>query len=72
MTLILELLAGLAILAAGTHPTADWHRSQQSEGERYDAVMDDLQMIGQRNMLCGMHVHVEVPDPARRIEIVAA
>ena len=28
-------------------------RSQQSEGERYDAVMDDLQMIGQRNMLCG-------------------
>src|SRR4029078_8420083 len=32
---------GLAILAAGTHPTADWHRSQQTEGERYDAVMDD-------------------------------
>ena len=61
---------GLAILAAGTHPTADWGRSQQSEGERYDAVMDDLQMIGQRNMLCGLHVHVELPDPDDRVDVM--
>ena len=32
-------------------------------GDRYDTVMNDLQMIGQRNMLCGLHVHVELPDP---------
>ena len=61
---------GLAILAAGTHPTADWGKSQQSEGERYDAVMDDLQMIGQRNMLCGLHVHVELPDPDDRVDVM--
>jgi carboxylate-amine ligase len=61
---------GLAILAAGTHPTADWGQSQQSEGDRYDAVMDDLQMIGQRNMLCGLHVHVELPDPDERIDVM--
>jgi len=61
---------GLAILAAGTHPTADWGRSQQSEGERYDAVMDDLKMIGQRNMLCGLHVHVELPDPDERVDVM--
>jgi glutamate---cysteine ligase / carboxylate-amine ligase len=61
---------GLAILAAGTHPTADWGRSQQSEGERYDAVMDDLQMVGQRNMLCGLHVHVELPDPDDRVDVM--
>src|SRR5204863_8776378 len=36
---------GLAILAAGTHPTADWGWSQQSVGERYDTVMDDLKVI---------------------------
>ena len=60
----------MAIFAAGTHPTAVWERSQQSEGERYDNVMDDLQMIGRRNMLCGLHVHVELPDPdaARRCD----
>jgi carboxylate-amine ligase len=61
---------GLAIIAAGTHPTADWGRAQQSEGERYDAVMDDLQMIGQRNMLCGLHVHVELPDPDGRVDVM--
>jgi glutamate---cysteine ligase / carboxylate-amine ligase len=42
---------GLAILAAGTHPTASWQNARQTESERYDAVMEDLQMIGRRNML---------------------
>lgn len=62
---------GMSILAAGTHPTAQWERSRQSEGARYDAVMDDLQMIGRRNMLCGLHVHVELPDPEQRIDVMA-
>jgi carboxylate-amine ligase len=61
---------GLAILAAGTHPTADWGKAQQSDGERYDTVMDDLQMIGRRNMLCGLHVHVELPDPDDRVDVM--
>ena len=59
---------GLAILAAGTHPTALWRSAIQTPKERYDAVMDDLQMIGQRDLLCGLHVHVELPDPDERIE----
>jgi len=61
---------GLAILACGTHPLAFWRESMQSPKDRYDKVMDDLQMIGQRNMLCGMHVNVEFPDPARRIDVM--
>ncbi len=32
--------------------------------------MDDLQMIGQRNMLCGLHVHVELPDPDDRVDVM--
>jgi glutamate---cysteine ligase / carboxylate-amine ligase len=61
---------GLAILACGTHPLASWRDSVQSPKERYDKVMDDLQMIGRRNMLCGMHVHVEFLDPTRRISVM--
>jgi carboxylate-amine ligase len=61
---------GLAIMAAGTHPTAVWERSRQSAGERYDSVMDDLQMIGRRNMLCGMHVHVELPEADDRVGVM--
>jgi len=61
---------GLAIFAAGTHPTALWTKSQQTAAERYDVVMDDLQMIGQRNMLCGLHVHVELPDADERVDVM--
>ncbi len=42
----------------------------QTPAERYDNVMEDLQMIGQRNMLCGLHVHVELPDPDDRVDIM--
>ena len=61
---------GLAILAAGTHPTALWRDAQQTPKERYDTVMHDLQMIGQRDLLCGMHVHVELPDPDERVDVM--
>jgi glutamate---cysteine ligase / carboxylate-amine ligase len=61
---------GLAILAAGTHPTANWVSQRQTDTARYDAVMHDLQMIGQRNQLCGLHVHVELPDPDERVDVM--
>ena len=60
----------LAILAVGTHPTGLWGDAQQTAKDRYDAVMDDLQMIGQRDLLCGMHVHVELPDPIDRVNVM--
>lgn len=63
---------GMSFLASGTHPTAVWRDSVQSKKRRYDAIMDDLQIIGKRNMFCGMHVHVELPDPSRRFEIMCA
>src|SRR5215208_2215331 len=61
---------GLAILAAGTHPTAAWTEAQQTKAKRYDTVMHDLQMIGRRNMLCGLHVHVELPDADARVDVM--
>jgi carboxylate-amine ligase len=61
---------GLGIVSAGTHPLAIWPRQKATSAPRYDAVMADLQMLGRRNMLCGMHVHVEILDPDRRVEIM--
>jgi glutamate---cysteine ligase / carboxylate-amine ligase len=61
---------GLSIVACSTHPMAHWREAVQSPKDRYANVMDVLQMIGQRNMLCGMHVHVEFPDPARRVDVM--
>jgi carboxylate-amine ligase len=61
---------GLAILASGTHPSADWREAVLSPKERYQELMQGLQMVGRRNMLCGMHVHVELPDPDTRVDVM--
>jgi|tagenome__1003787_1003787.scaffolds.fasta_scaffold20922875_3 carboxylate-amine ligase len=60
----------LGIAAMGTFPLADWPDQTVTPSQRYDAILDDLQMIGLRNMLCGMHVHVEVPEPDSRVELM--
>lgn len=70
-------LAGLALehdmllLACGTHPSAAWSRQRATDAARYDALMRDLQMLGSRNQLCGLHVHVEVKDEDERIRLMA-
>lgn len=61
---------GLAILASGTHPTAMWATQRASDAPRYDSVMHDLQMLGQRNIVCGLHVHAEFDDPEQRVDIM--
>ena len=60
----------LGLAAMGTFPLAFWPDQMVTPKERYGAIMDDLQMIGHRNMLCGMHVHVAVPDVDMRINLV--
>ncbi len=63
---------GLTILACATHPTAMWRSSQPTPKPRYTEMMDDLRIVGQRNMLCGMHVHVQLPEPSRRFAVMRA
>ncbi len=61
---------GLGLAAMGTFPLAFWPEQMVTPKARYGAIMDDLQMIGYRNMLCGMHVHVQVPDVDTRINLI--
>jgi glutamate---cysteine ligase / carboxylate-amine ligase len=60
----------LGLAAMGTFPLAFWPEQVATQKERYGPIMDDLQMIGFRNMLCGMHVHVAVPNTDRRIDLI--
>jgi carboxylate-amine ligase len=60
----------LALFAAGTHPTAHWTRERSTPAARYDKLMRDLRMLGERNLVCGMHVHVEVADPEKRVDLM--
>ena len=61
---------GLGVAAMGTFPLAFWPEMTPTSKARYGAIMDDLQMIGSRNMMCGMHVHVAVPDLDARVNLM--
>ncbi len=61
---------GLGILAAGTHPTAIWDSARDAKASRNDAMGAGLQMMAERNMVCGLHVHVELPDPDMRVDVM--
>lgn len=52
---------GLGIIAAGTHPLANWRRQRHTEKPRYARLIETFQMIGRRDVMCGMHIHVAVP-----------
>ena len=70
------VLAGLAaehellIFAAGTHPVADWSRQLPTKGDRYRGILRDVGLAGRRSLICGMHVHVEVPEPEARVDLM--
>ncbi len=61
---------GLGLLAAGTHPDFDWRESRHSVGDRYRKLVRDMRILALRNMFCGLHVHVEIPDGCSRISLM--
>jgi carboxylate-amine ligase len=61
---------GLSVIAAGTHPTAEWPEQQQTQKKRYDEVVSELQLLAFRNLVCGLHVHVGLPDDETRIDVM--
>jgi carboxylate-amine ligase len=61
---------GLALIAASTHPFADWADQQVTERDRYLLLAKDLQVVVRRLVICGMHVHVGIEDPELRIDLM--
>jgi carboxylate-amine ligase len=61
---------GYVVTASGTHPMAIWLEQTLTDKPRYQRIQDDLQIVARRNVLCGLHVHVEVPEPSRRVAIM--
>ena len=61
---------GILVLAAGTHPVAHWSQQSQTQKGRYDEIMAKTRITGRRSVVCGMHVHVEVPRPEARVDLM--
>jgi glutamate---cysteine ligase / carboxylate-amine ligase len=67
-----ELLddAGLRLASAGTNPISHWHDQKITEGERYKLLEEEMQDIARELLIFGLHVHVGIPEPDLRVEIV--
>ncbi len=63
---------GLAVAAAGTHPFAQWVDQVITPGERYEAIVHELQQLARSLLIFGMHVHVAMPDKHTTIDIMNA
>ena len=63
---------GLEIVAAGTHPFSHWQDQKIFENARYELIVEENQMIARSLLTFGLHVHVGVADPERRIQIMNA
>ncbi len=61
---------GLAPIAAGTPPVGRWSSLETTPKARYQSLAEDLAIVGQRLVICGMHVHVGIEDPELRIDIM--
>ncbi|MEO1081040.1 MAG: carboxylate-amine ligase [Pseudomonadota bacterium] len=61
---------GLRIIAASTHPFANWEKQKHTPKERYDALARDMGGAIRRMLICGMHVHVAVENPDLRIDLM--
>ena len=61
---------GLAPIAAATHPFARWEAQKTTERVRYQSLESDLQGVGRRLAICGMHVHIGIPDDELRIDLL--
>jgi carboxylate-amine ligase len=60
---------GLRVAAAGTHPFTHWSEVSTTENERYNKILDDLQVVARANVIFGLHVHVGIEDRNTLIHI---
>ena len=59
------------VVAAGTHPSAQWQDQQiNPTKDRYRLLEEEFQLTARKQLVCGSHVHVGIPDPDLAIQIL--
>ncbi|AQZ70284.1 carboxylate--amine ligase [[Actinomadura] parvosata subsp. kistnae] len=53
---------GLGISAAGSSPLVEMAEVKVSPEPRYEQMLNDYQQLTREQLICGTHVHAEVPD----------
>jgi len=63
---------GLRLGAAATHPFADWRQQEIYPDERYQTIVEDMQLVARANLIFGLHVHIGVEDREATIHLMNA
>ncbi len=61
---------GMQVMAASTHPFAQWGRQIHTAAPRYDLLDKDMGGAVRRMLICGMHVHAGIEDEDLRIDLM--
>ncbi len=61
---------GLRLACAGTHPFSKWQEQQITDYDRYKMLEEELQDVVRSLLIFGFHVHVAIPEPDLRIEVL--
>jgi carboxylate-amine ligase len=61
---------GLAPIAASSHPFSLTSSQKRTDKERYVALLEEMQGVARRMMICGLHVHVGIEDDDLRIDLM--
>ena len=61
---------GLALVSAGTHPSASWMEQERTDSDRYIELEEEYQDVGRSILIFGLHVHVGVADKELAIKIM--
>lgn len=61
---------GMKLVAASTHPFAQWGRQKHTAAPRYDLLDKDMGGAIRRMLICGMHVHAGIEEEDLRIDLM--
>lgn len=61
---------GYVVAAAGTHPITSWRRSQIPRPGHLEGLVTGRDMLAQRLLIFGTHVHIGIDDPELLIDVM--
>ncbi len=61
---------GQRVFAAGLHPTTDWRAQATHQKSHYQHLLNEYQDVARSNLVFGLHVHVGLPEVARRMAVM--
>lgn len=69
---VVQLVAseGLALISAGTHPSAHWSKQPRTRNPRYDELDEEYQDVGRSILIFALHVHVGIDEHEHAIPLM--